>query len=88
MQEKASFGEEVNCMNHLLMPRSQMMQASYGSMVYGFKLDLRKSYGFVVYCICVHKLQGVRTAFYEYYYIGIAGQPHGDRKTTVTPKSH
>ncbi len=32
-----------------LMPQSQMMQASYGSTVYGFQTGFRKSYGFAAY---------------------------------------
>ncbi len=65
------------------MPQSQMMQASYGSTVYGIQTGLRKSYDFAVYGICVHKLQGVRTAFYEYYYVKIAESPQGNLTATA-----
>ena len=61
------------------MPQSQTMQASQSTVL---KLDLRKSYGFAVYGIYVHKLQGVRTE-YEYYYIEIAERSQGNLTVTA-----
>ena len=53
----------------LVMPQSQMMQAPYGSMVYGFR-EIRTAFR-------------VRTAFYEYYHIEIGERSQGNLTATA-----
>ena len=60
------------------MPQSQMMQASYGSTVYGFQTGFKE---IILLCgLCNMRLQiaSVLMTFYEYYYL----KSRGDRRAT------